>query len=124
MAQTFMNPCIQIQGLRLSCHVGVPNEELAVAQELLLHVEMEPLDDWQDLQDDIQRTIDYAQVVAELEQVAQAKPRRLIETLAVDLVDFLLATHPLRRVRVRIEKFILPQTQAVAVVLEKLREAR
>lgn len=114
-----MNPCIHIQGLRLSCHVGVPDEERAVAQELLLHVEMESLDDWQDLQDDIKRTVDYAQVVAELERVAQAKPRRLIETLAVDLVDFLLATHPLRRVRVRIEKFILPQTQAVAVVLEK-----
>lgn len=116
-----MKSCIHIEGLHVRCHVGVPDEELAVAQELLLHVEMEPLDDWQDLQDDIKRTIDYAQVVAELEQVAQAKRRRLIETLAVDLVDFLLVTHPLRRAKVRIDKFILPQTQAVAVVLEKAR---
>lgn len=116
-----MSQCIEILGLKLRCHVGVPDEELAVAQELLLDVMLEPLEGWEDLQDDIARTIDYAQVAAELEQVAQAKFRRLIETLAVDLVDFLLAAHPLRKVRIRIEKFILPQTRAVAVVLEKTR---
>jgi dihydroneopterin aldolase len=116
-----MNQCILIHGLRLSCHVGVPDEELSVAQELLLHLEMTPLEAWDDLHDDISRTVDYAQVATQVEEVAQSRPRRLIETLAVDLVDFLLENHPLRKVKVTIEKFILPQTRSVAVVLEKAR---
>lgn len=116
-----MNQCILIHGLRVSCHVGVPDEELAVAQELLLHLEMTPSHQWDDLQDDISRTVDYARVVTQLEDLAGAKPRRLIETLAVDAVDFLLENHPLQRVKLTIEKFILPQTRSVAVVLEKNR---
>jgi dihydroneopterin aldolase len=116
-----MNQCIHINGLRLSCHVGVPDEELAVAQELLLHLEMTPIHGWDNLHDDISRTVDYDLVVTQLEALARAKPRRLIETLAVDIVDFLLANHPLAQVKVTIEKFILPQTRSVAVVLEKRR---
>jgi dihydroneopterin aldolase len=114
-----MTQQIVIDGLRLRCHVGVPDDELAVAQELLLHVLLEPRADWNQLNDDIARTIDYAAVVAELESLACARPRRLIETLAVDAVDFLMAKYPLQRTRITIEKFILPQTRAVAVVVEK-----
>lgn len=113
---------ILIEGLRLRCHVGVPDEELAVEQELSLDIVLVPLKNWDDLQDDISQTIDYAAVVAELETLARAKRRRLIETLAVDAVDFLLENYQLERASVKIEKFILPQTRAVAVVVEKCRE--
>jgi dihydroneopterin aldolase len=113
-----MKQCIHIKGLRVTCHVGVPDEELAVAQQLLLHLELEPIADWRELDDQIERTIDYAAVVAEIEEIATARPRRLIETLATDIGTTLLGHHPLRRVRVMIEKFILPQTQAVAVEWE------
>jgi dihydroneopterin aldolase len=114
-----MTQRIQIQGLRLSCHVGVPDEEIAIAQELLLHVEMTPHGDWQDLNDQIERTVDYAAVAMGIEALAKEKPRRLIETLAVDCVNYLLTHYPLRVAKVTIEKFILPQTQAVAVIFEK-----
>lgn len=114
-----MKQCILIKGLSVSCHVGVPDEELAQAQELLLHIEMEPLANWLELDDQIERTIDYAGVVSEIEAMASERPRRLIETLATDLGMALLSRHPLRRVKVTIEKFILPQTQAVAVEWEQ-----
>lgn len=112
---------IMIQGLRLRCHVGVPDEEISVAQELCMDVLLVPLADWNDLNDDISQTIDYAAVVAELESLAQERPRRLIETLAVDAVDFLMARYALERVKVTIDKFILPQTRCVSVVVEKSR---
>lgn len=114
-----MKQKIQIHGLRINCHVGVPDEEIACPQDLIVHLEMTPRGSWQSLEDDINRTVDYAKVVSELEQIARSKRRRLIETLAVDMVDFLLEHHPLDRVQVTIEKFILPQTRSVAVVLEK-----
>jgi dihydroneopterin aldolase len=115
-----MKTQILIEGLRLLCHVGVPDEELATEQELLMDVLLEPHANWSGLNDDISQTIDYATVVADLEALAREKPRRLIETLAVDAVDFLFKKHRLLRVRVKIEKFILPQTRAVAVVVEKV----
>ena len=118
-----MNQLIHIRGLRVSCHVGVPDEEIAVAQELLLHVEMTPRVAWENLEDQIERTVDYAAVAASMESLAQSKPRRLIETLAVDCVDHLLTHYPLRSAKVTIEKFILPQTQCVAVVFEKSIES-
>ncbi len=113
-----MKQCIHIKGLRITCHVGVPDEELAVAQSLLLHLELEPHGDWRELEDQIDRTIDYAAVVAEIEALAAERPRRLIETLATDVGTALMTRHPLRRVKVLIEKFIVPQTQAVAVEWE------
>jgi 7,8-dihydroneopterin aldolase/epimerase/oxygenase len=112
---------IVIEGLRLTCHVGVPDEERAVSQQLVMDVRMQPMADWNQLEDDISRTIDYAAVVAELENLAQAKPRRLIETLAVDAVDWLMTRYPIAWVNVKIEKMILPQTRCVAVVVEKNR---
>lgn len=116
-----MSQCILIHGLRVTCHVGVPDEERDVPQELLLHLEMTPENAWNELRDDIRKTVDYANVVAQVEKLATSRPRRLIETLAVDIVHFLLENHPLQRVKVTIEKFILPQTRSVAVVLEQTR---
>jgi len=118
-----MKQCIHIKGLSITCHVGVPDEELAVAQTLLLHLELEPRADWLELDDQIERTIDYAAVVREIETMAQGRRRRLIETLATDIGTTLLAQYPLRRVRVMIEKFILPQTQAVAVEWERCQSS-
>lgn len=116
-----MKQVIHIKGLSLSCQVGVPDEELAIPQKLLLHLELVPEQNWSELDDQIERTVDYAQVVAQVEQLSASRPRRLIETLASDVVDFLLTHHPLEKVRIVIEKFILPQTQAVAVELERHR---
>ncbi len=110
---------ICINGLRLNCHVGVPDEERAVIQELLMDVVLRPSASWENLADDLDGTIDYAAVVGDLEELAAKSPRRLIETLAIEAANMLLKKHALASVRVSVEKFILPQTRSVAVVLEK-----
>jgi|688.fasta_scaffold760305_2 dihydroneopterin aldolase len=109
---------IQINGLRLLCRVGVPDEELAQPQELRMHLTLCPTTDWQYVDDRIENTIDYAAVVAEIESLAADHPRRLIETLAQDAANFLLERYPLKSAKIVIEKFILPQTNFVAVVVE------
>jgi hypothetical protein len=53
--------------------------------------------------------------------LAAAKPRHLIETLAVEIADHLLKNHPLSHIAVSIEKHILPNTECVAVHLERGR---
>lgn len=118
-----MSGKIFINGLRISCHVGVPDEEIAQPQVLSFDVIMTVLQDWTDLQDDITKTIDYAAVVGALEVLVQNKPRRLIETLAIEIADFLLDSYQISEVCVKVEKTILPQTRSVAVQVEKNRRA-
>ena len=58
----------------------------------------------------------------EIQTLAASKPRRLIETLALETADLLLTRHPLQSVAVTIEKHILPDTECVAVHLVRSRK--
>ena len=106
---------IEIRRLRVTTRVGVPDAERAQPQTLFLTVRMVPIRDFDSLADHLNHTIDYQAVARQIQQLAAAKPRNLIETLAVDAADFLLENHPLRSVAVTVEKHILPDTECVAV---------
>lgn len=106
---------IEIRRLRVTTHIGVPAAERAAAQSLWLTVGLVPGHGFDGLADDLTRTIDYHAVALGLQALAASKPRHLIETLAVEIADWLLANHPLQRVAVSIEKHILPDTECVAV---------
>ncbi|MEN9975763.1 MAG: hypothetical protein RLZZ282_1769 [Verrucomicrobiota bacterium] len=112
---------IEIRRLRVSTHIGVPDAERAVAQTLWVSVRMVPNHGFGALGDDLALTIDYHAVALELSALASAKPRCLIETLATEIADWLLDRHPLQRVALTIEKHILPDTECVAVHLERSR---
>ena len=112
---------IEIRRLRVATHIGVPDAERADAQTLWLTVRMTPSQGFDGLADDVSRTVDYHTVALGLQALAAAKPRRLIETLAVEAADWLLANHPLQSVAVSIEKHILPDTECVAVHLTRSR---
>ena len=116
-----MNDTIEIRRLRVQAHIGVPDEERAEAQTLLITVRMVPGQGFAGLADEISRTIDYHAVSLELQTLAAARPRRLIETLAEEIAGHLLAAHPLSSVVVSIEKHILPDTECVAVHIERRR---
>lgn len=112
---------IEIRRLQVRTFIGVPEEERAAEQTLLLTVRMIPSQGFDGLADDITRTIDYHAVALGLQQLAAARPRKLIETLAVETADWLLSNHPLRRVEISIEKHILPDTECVALHLVRER---
>ena len=112
---------IEIRRLRVSTLIGVPEEERAISQIVLVTVKMTPSQNFDGLADEISRTVDYYQISLEIETLAAARPRRLIETLATDIASHLLGNHPLARVAITIEKHILPNTECVAVHLERSR---
>lgn len=114
-----MQDTIEIRRLSVSCHIGVPDEERAAPQTLLVTIRMTPAVDFSGLSDDISKTIDYYKVSLEIEALAADRPRKLIETLATDIAAHLLKNHPLRRVAISIEKHILPNTECVAVHIER-----
>ena len=118
-----MNPpdTIEIRRLRVFTRIGVPDAERATPQALFVTLRMTPSQGFDRLADDLSRTVDYAAVAEEIAVLAGLRPRRLIETLAMEIAERLLAGHPLDRVAVMIEKHILPDAECVAVHLERSR---
>lgn len=112
---------IEIRRLKLVTRIGVPDGERAEPQVLLATIRMTLSQGFDGLADEISRTVDYYQISLELESLAAARPRHLIETLATDIADHLLGNHPLARVAVTLEKHILSNTECVAVHIERLR---
>ena len=112
---------IEIRRLRVSTHIGVPDEERAETQDLWISVSMRPSQDFSGLRDDVSNTVDYHRVSIELAELASARPRHLIETMATDIADHLLSTYPLSQVEVEVEKRILPDADFVAVKITRRR---
>jgi FolB domain-containing protein len=114
-----MERIITIQGLEVMSPVGVPEEERAVAQRLLLDLRFAALAQSEKLQDDINQTVDYHRVSLRAAEIASSRPRKLIETLADDLSESLLMEFHLAWIDVTIRKFILPNTEWVGVFIRR-----
>ena len=112
---------IRIEQLELSAHIGVPDEERAQAQRLTVNLVLEPTRGFEGIGDDLARTVDYFAVCEVVRQLTAAHPRRLIETLAEEIAAMLLVCYPLEAVVVEVRKYILPDTQFVAVRLRRER---
>lgn len=112
---------IEIRRLKVRCHIGVPDEERAVPQELLASVTVTVATPFAAMDDGISRTLDYAALAGAIRELAAARPRRLIETLAADIAALVLDFPAATAVDVTVEKFILPDTECVAVHLRRER---
>jgi dihydroneopterin aldolase len=116
-----MPDTILIEQLELSTHIGVPDEEQAAPQRLTVSLRLEVARDFRGLGDDIARTVDYFAVCGAIKALAAERPRRLIETLAVEIAATVLRDFAVAAVEVELRKFILPDTAFVAVRLRRER---
>jgi FolB domain-containing protein len=110
---------IIIRDLAVSCHVGVPDLERASPQRLLISLEI-----GHDLStaagsDDLAKTIDYSQVCRGLTHFGEGRTWKLIETLAVDIANWLQDEFSVQTVTVEIKKFVVPDAEYVAVRLTR-----
>lgn len=112
-----MKDQIVIRGLELFTHIGVPAEERAEAQKLRVHLTLEVMR-FPKI-DGIEGTVDYKAVADRVRKSAAEKERQLIETLAQDIAAVVLSEFEVSKVRVEVEKFILPETDWVGVILER-----
>lgn len=113
---------IHVSNLALNVRIGVSDEEQATPQRLTVSLTLHPLQSFVGLGDRIERTINYAEVCATVRTLAAGTPRRLIETLAEDIAAAVLDGFPFcAGVEVELRKFILPDTDYVAVRLARQR---
>jgi dihydroneopterin aldolase len=106
---------IIIKGLEIESFVGVPDDERKNSQRLEVDAVLTPLNTFAEIADAIERTVDYDAAIQRIAMVARSRPRRLIETLAKEIAEMLVADFPARRAEVEVRKFILPETTYVAV---------
>jgi len=110
---------ITIRDLEVFYHVGVPKEERAQPQRLLLTVELAHDVSASAITDDLTATIDYHAVVQRLLRFGEGRSWKLIEKLAADVAAMVLAEFKPQTVFVEVKKFIIPQARYVSVSVTK-----
>lgn len=106
---------IRIVDLEVFYHVGVPDEERAVSQRLLLTVEMEQDFTRAAAEDDLRSTVDYFALSQDLLQFGESRSWKLIEKLAVNICEHVLQKFHPESVSVEVKKFVIPQARWVSV---------
>ena len=114
-----MPDLIHIEALEVRSCIGVAEEERAAPQRLTVTLTLEPNADFRALGDRIEATVDYAAVCEAVKALAAERPRRLVETLAEEIAGALLGRFAIRRVEVEVRKFILPETDYVAIRIDR-----
>ena len=114
-----MADLIHIEQLELSAYVGVTAGERATAQRLTVTLTLEPTEGFRGLDDALEKTVDYFAVCQAVKALTGLHPRKLIETLAEEIAELVLARFTVRAVEVEVRKYILRDTAHVAVRLRR-----
>ena len=113
-----MNKII-IKDLEVFYHVGVPDEERATPQRLLITVEIEHDFSEAAKTDDLTKTINYFAVTQRLLKFGEGRNWKLIEKLGADIATTVIQEFQADAVTVEIKKFIIPQAQFVGVKMSR-----
>lgn len=114
-----MSDAIIIDELEVFFRVGVPDEERAAPQRLLISVEMGVELAAAAAGDDLSLTVDYHGVICQIRELGAGREWKLIETLAGDIANLVLENQRVSLVTVEISKFIISDTRRVAVRLHR-----
>jgi dihydroneopterin aldolase len=111
---------IELMGLELHGFHGVLEEERERGQRFLFDVELELADETAAGSDRIEDAQDYRRAVAIVRRISEGRAYALLEALAADVADALLAELGVTQVRVRVRKpdvdLGLPLEHAAVVV--------
>lgn len=110
---------IHIEELELQARIGVSAEERNAPQRLTVSVTLWPAATFDQLQDQLAYSVDYAAVAARVKKIVSERSDRLLETLAASIVSDLLRSFSVQRVRLELRKFVLPDARHVSVALTR-----
>ena len=113
--QTFSSEWIEISDLEVSGKIGVPEIERETPQRMLVSLRFQIETTFAVLNDQLEKTIDYGEVAAEVEKVVQATKAHLIEKLVSEIGDALMARFPMARLEIELRKFVLKKARYVSV---------
>jgi FolB domain-containing protein len=112
---------VRIEQIEVLAHIGVPDDERSQPQRLTISIAFWPNKSGAELNDDIARAVNYAEVCAEVKKFVERRSDRLIETLANKLAFHLLEVFEIRRIKIEVRKYILPDVEFVSVTVTRER---
>ena len=110
---------IYIEELEVTARIGVPDEERRKPQRLTISLSLWPKSQFDETEDDIVHTVNYASVARDVQDFTSRRRDKLLETLADAIARHLLDTYPLKSVRIEVRKFVLAETRFVAAVCHR-----
>jgi dihydroneopterin aldolase len=110
---------ITIVELEVAYHVGVTEQERAAAQRLLVTADMTFDFTSAAISDRIEKTINYHDVAQEVLKFGENRSWKLLEKLAANLADMILAKYRPQAVMVEVKKFSIPQAKHVSVSITR-----
>jgi dihydroneopterin aldolase len=110
---------IAIVDLEVFYCIGVPDQERAAPQRLLLSIELDFDFSSASLSDRIEKTIDYHEIVQDLLSYGEGRSWKLLEKLAANLADRILTRYRPDSIKVEVKKFPFPQARYVSVTLAR-----
>ena len=110
---------IHIEQLEVFARVGVTENERAHPQRLTLNITVWPTESFEQLQDDITRTVNYSAIGAAAREFVRDRTDKLIETVAAHLASRLLEVFPIQKVQIELRKFVLPDAKHVSVTVTR-----
>ena len=116
---------ILLSGLRVHGRHGVLPHEAQLGQVFVVDLELAVDLAEAGRTDDLERTVDYGSLAGRVAEVVGGRPRRLLEAVAEDVAQLVLADERVREVRVRVTKpqAPLPADACVAVEITRDRKA-
>jgi dihydroneopterin aldolase len=121
MAPEFSEDAVHVEQLEMFAHVGVPDHERDKPQRITVTITAWPEASLHNLSDDIGSTINYSAIARFVRDVVDERRDKLIETLAEKIAERLLRDLPIRRLRIELRKFVLPDAQFVSVTMMRGR---
>jgi len=113
---------IEIADLEVKSKIGVSEKERERFQRLLVRLRFQIEPNFRELNDEFEKTVDYAGVAAAVGEVAEANEAQLLETLVSDIAERLMERFPIRRLELEVKKFILPNVRYVSVKALETRD--
>jgi dihydroneopterin aldolase len=121
MTPEYSEDAIHVEQLEVFAHVGVPDNERSAPQRITVTITAWPNAGFRKVGDDIGATVNYSALARAVREVVQERRDKLIETLAESIAAALLRDFPIRRVRLELRKFVMPDAAYVSVSLTRDR---
>jgi dihydroneopterin aldolase len=112
---------ISIVDLEVFYCVGVTDEERAKPQRLLITVDMNFDFSSAAVSDRIEKTINYFELAQRLLKYGEGRSWKLLEKLAANIADLIMAEFKPQAVIIEVKKFPIPQARFVSVSLTRTR---